>query len=203
MQNKDIFFFKKYIDTVHSAYNTLDLKKLSYISSIIKKKIKQKKNIFVCGNGGSASIANHFLCDFNKGIKISSKNSIFPKVISLSNSAEIITAIANDIDFKKVFSSQFENYASSSDLLIIFSCSGKSKNILDLELYAARKRITVIKFYGFAQNLKKKRSNEIIINLKVNNYGISEDIFQGLMHMISQNIRSNFIKDFDFNKVRL
>jgi D-sedoheptulose 7-phosphate isomerase len=202
MKNKDIFFFRKYIDTVHSAYNTLDLKKLSYISSIINKKIKQKKNIFVCGNGGSASVANHFLCDFNKGIKISSKNSIFPKVISLTNSIEIITAIANDIDYKKIFTSQFENYASSSDLLIIFSCSGKSKNIIDLELYAAKKKITVIKFYGFAKNLKKK-NNEIIINLNVNNYGISEDIFQGLMHMISQNIRSNFIKDFDFNKVRL
>jgi len=202
MDDNDIKFYRKYIDTVNNTYKKLDLKILKNISLLIFNKIKNNNNIFVCGNGGSASIANHFLCDFNKGIKISSKNVLLPKIVSLSTSIELITAIANDIDFKKIFTNQFENYARSDDLLLVFSCSGESKNIKDIEKYAFKKKIKVVKFYGFANKFKPKK-NEILLNLNVNNYGVSEDIFQGLMHMISQNIRSNFIKKFSFDKVKL
>ena len=48
--------------------DNIDLKVLEKVSKVIEKKIISKKNIFVAGNGGSASVANHFLCDFNKGI---------------------------------------------------------------------------------------------------------------------------------------
>jgi phosphoheptose isomerase len=202
MDDNDIKFYRKYIDTVNNTYKKLDLKILKKISLLIFNKIKNNNNIFVCGNGGSASIANHFLCDFNKGIKISSKNVLLPKIVSLSTSVELITAIANDIDFKKIFTNQFENYASSDDLLLVFSSSGESKNIKDIEKCAFKKKIKVVKFYGFLNKFKPKK-NEILLNLNVNNYGVSEDIFQGVMHMISQNIRSNFIKNFSFDKVKL
>ena len=66
-------FFKEYIKTHADLLLTLDCELLNKISLLLEKTIKKNKNIFVCGNGGSASIANHFLCDFNKGIKISSK----------------------------------------------------------------------------------------------------------------------------------
>ena len=57
----------------------------------------------------------------------------------------------------------------------------------------------MIKFYGFKNNFKPK-NNEIILNLETNNYGICEDIFQSLLHMISQNIRAKYIKNFNFEK---
>ena len=202
MHRRNVNFFKEYIKKLNNTYLSVDLKKIDYISNIIYKKIKNNNNIFVCGNGGSASVANHFLCDFNKGIKISSKKKLLPKIISLSNSIELITAISNDINYKKIFSYQLENHVKTNDLLLLFSCSGKSKNIKDIELYASKKKIKVIKFYGFAKNPKVKK-NETLINLNVNNYGISEDIFQGLMHMISQNIRSKFIKKFSFDKTKI
>ena len=88
--------------------------------------IKTRK-IFVCGNGGSASIANHFLCDFNKGIKISSSKKVIPKIISLTNSIELITAIANDINFNEIFVSQLENYAKKNDILIVISYQENQK----------------------------------------------------------------------------
>ena len=105
---------------------------LSSITNLIKKKIKDKKKIFVCGNGGSASISNHFLCDFNKGIKKTSKLKLTPKVISLSNSIETILATANDHHFNYVFD-QLENLANKDDLVITFSCSGSSKNITEVK----------------------------------------------------------------------
>ena len=197
-----INFFEDYIKETQKVYNNLDLKLLEKITLIIQKKIQLNKSIFVCGNGGSAAIANHFLCDFNKGIENSSNKLFNPKVVSLTNSVEMITAIGNDEKFEKVFSRQLENYAKNDDLLIVFSCSGKSKNISDVLNFAKKKRLDVIKFFGFT-NKNSLKKNEITFSLSSNNYGISEDVFQALMHMISQKIRSKFIKNFSFRKSRI
>ena len=51
----------------------------------------------------------------------------------------------------------------------------------------------IISFIGF-KNVNKIKKNEIIFSLNVNNYGIAEDIFQLIIHMISQSIRSSYIK---------
>ena len=69
-------YLKKYSKDLINSLKKIDIKKIDKIENIIVNKIKEKKNIFTCGNGGSASIANHFLCDFNKGIKNSSKKKI-------------------------------------------------------------------------------------------------------------------------------
>ena len=134
-------FFENYLKETQKIYKNLDLKLLEKISFIIEKKIRYNKTIFVCGNGGSASVSNHFLCDFNKGIKNSSNKVLIPKIISLSTSIEMITAIGNDEKFKKVFSRQLENYAKNGDLLIVLSCSGKSRNIKDVLNFAKKKKI--------------------------------------------------------------
>ena len=83
-------FFENYLKETQKIYKNLDLKLLEKISFIIEKKIRYNKTIFVCGNGGSASVSNHFLCDFNKGIKNSSNKVLIPKIISLSTSIEMI-----------------------------------------------------------------------------------------------------------------
>ena len=192
MNNNNINkFFREYIKNLNYAFNSLNIKKIDSVYKILKKTILNKKQIFVAGNGGSASVANHFLCDFNKGIKKSSTNKLIPKVISLSNSIETITAISNDINYDKIFSFQLENYYQKGDCLICFSSSGQSKNIIDVIIFAKKKGIKTILFQGFG-NLNKKIMPDYYINLKYKNYGITEDIFQSIMHAISQCIRSKF-----------
>ena len=151
-------FFENYLEETYRIFNNLDLKLLEKITLIIEKKIQSNKSIFVCGNGGLASVSNHFLCDFNKGIKNTSNKILNPKIISLSNSIEMITAIGNDEKFKKIFSKQLENYAKRGDLLIVLSCSGKSQNITDILSFAKKKRLEIIKFFGFTKKkfIKKK-----------------------------------------------
>lgn len=192
--NNKASFFEDYFISLKATINNIDENQFLLITNFLKKKIKNKNNIFVAGNGGSAAIANHLLCDFNKGIKTSSKNKITPKVISLSNSIEIITAISNDISYKKIFSFQLENYYKKGDCLICFSSSGQSKNIIDVINFAFKKKIKTILFQGFGK-LNKKIKPDYYINLNYRNYGVTEDIFQSLMHIISQNIRSNYKKN--------
>ena len=184
---------KNYLSTLKKGINALDVIKLQKIEEIIFNKIKKNKKIFICGNGGSASVANHFLCDFNKGIKLSSNNKLKPKIISLSDNIETILAVANDISFNKIFSFQLDNHYSKGDLVILLSCSGSSPNIIDTLNYCKKKKIYSISITGFAKRNIQKKSN-INIDLGIRNYGVSEDFFQIIMHIISQSIRLKFIK---------
>jgi len=190
--NNKILFFENYYKNLKLVINNINLKKLLLIANFLEKKIINNNNIFVAGNGGSAALANHMLCDFNKGIKISSKKKLKPKIISLAGPIEIITAISNDINYNEIFSSQLENYYKKGDCLICFSSSGQSKNIIQVIKFAKKNKITAILFQGFGK-LNKAINPDYYINLKYKNYGITEDIFQTVMHSISQYMRSNFI----------
>jgi phosphoheptose isomerase len=183
---------KSYLDKLILIANSIDLNLLYKIEDIIYNKILSKKNIYICGNGGSASIANHFLCDFNKGIKVSSNYKLKPKIISLSSNLEQILAIGNDISFDKIFTHQLENYCSKGDIVITLSCSGHSPNIIDVLNFCKKKKIFTISFTGFATKKIQKKSN-INFNINIKNYGISEDFFQIIMHMLSQSIRMKFL----------
>ena len=185
---------KNYLKILKNGISSLYISKLSKIEHVIFDRIKKNNKIFICGNGGSASVANHFLCDFNKGIKLSSKHKLKPKIISLSDNIETVLAIANDISFKKIFSFQLDNYYSKGDIVILLSCSGSSPNIVDTLNYCKKKKIYTISFTGFAKKNIQKKAN-INLNLGIMNYGISEDFFQIIMHMLSQSIRLKFIKN--------
>ena len=171
----------------------LDHFKLQKIIKLFELTIKNKKKIFTCGNGGSASVSNHFLCDFNKGIKFFSNKKIKPKVISLSNSIENITAISNDESFDNIFENQLENYVESGDLLCVFSCSGNSKNILKVLRYAKKRKCKTVAFTGFHK--KKIKNADIHLDLDIKNYGISEDVFQSIMHITSQFLKIKYTKN--------
>jgi len=184
-------FYSKYKKNFIDCISKINLEKIVAISDELEKIIKKKKRIFVAGNGGSAAVANHFLCDFNKGVKLSSGKKIIPRVISLSNSIELITAISNDTDYEEIFKSQIENYIEPGDCLFLMSCSGKSKNILKLINFCKNKKIKIILLTGFLnKKLNIKVNHHLNINFK--NYGITEDIFSSIMHMISQYLRFKF-----------
>ena len=185
---------KNYLNNIKITADNLNITKLLKIENIIFKKIKNNKKIFVCGNGGSASVANHFLCDFNKGIKLNSNNKLKPKIISLYDNMETVLAISNDISFNKIFTFQLDNHYSKGDLVILLSCSGSSPNIIDALNYCKKRKIFTISFTGFAKKSIQRKAN-INLDLGIKNYGISEDFFQIIMHMLSQNIRIKFVKN--------
>ena len=178
-------YIKDYLKLYSKVTDNIDQNKVEKIKKMIVTAIKKNNQIFSAGNGGSASISNHLMCDYLKGVKLHSKYKIKPKVYSLTNSNELITAISNDENFDRIFVSQIENLSKRSDLIIMFSCSGTSKNILNLIDYANKNKIRSILFSGF---LKKKLNVNVNLNLNCKNYGLCEDIFSSLMHSIMQSI---------------
>lgn len=165
--------------------------KLDKAVELIQKIISKRKTIFVCGNGGSSAISNHYVCDYVKSL--STDTNLEPRVISLNSNNALISAISNDISHNKIFSYQLNSLYQKGDLLIILSSSGESKNVRDVVNFAKRNKISIIGFSGFEGGYLKKYAN-ISIHVDINNYGITEDIFQIYMHAIMQYLRQKKIK---------
>ncbi len=184
---RDANFELDYINILTKVHKKLDIKKLVKLSNLFEKVINGNKRVFVLGNGGSAAVANHYVCDFNKNLS-ELKNKKKPKFISLTNSIETITAIANDINFNQIYAKQLENFFIKGDLILIMSCSGTSKNIIETLKFCKKKNAKVVFLTGFLKR-KIKYKFEIFINLNCENYGICEDIFSTIMHITCQKIK--------------
>ena len=178
-------YLKKYLDELSKSIINSNKKQLEKAINLIVKKIKNNNTIFVCGNGGSAAIANHYVCDYLKFFR--DRTVYNPKIISLSSNLETITAIANDISYDQIFKYQAESLSKKNDLIIIISSSGNSKNIIKILKFAKKKGISSIGFSGFDGGYLEKNSN-ISININAKNYGLSEDAHHILMHIIMQYI---------------
>tara|TARA_B100000123_G_scaffold236277_1_gene187504 strand:+ start:217 stop:792 length:576 start_codon:yes stop_codon:yes gene_type:complete len=176
-------FFKSYINDLHKIISNLDVEKLNSATRQIYETIKKGNTIYVCGNGGSAAISNHYICDYLKLLR--QKTKLKPKIISLSNNIETITAISNDLDYKYIFKYQAESLCKKGDIILIISSSGNSKNIIELIKFTKKKRIKTIGFSGFDGGYLK-RNCDFSIHINAKNYGISEDSHHILMHVILQ-----------------
>ncbi|RPI22044.1 MAG: SIS domain-containing protein [Acidobacteria bacterium] len=86
------------------------------------------KQVFLCGNGGSAATASHFATDLGKGASLGREKRF--RVLSLTDNLPWITAMANDTDYSRIFVEQLRNYAQPGDLLVAFSGSGNSPNVI-------------------------------------------------------------------------
>ena len=167
--------------------NKINKNELKNIIEEILTAVKRQKNIFSCGNGGSASTAEHLSCDFSKGSCTDTNLNI--KVFSLNSNVSLMTAIANDISYDDIFSYQLARFGKPNDILLLFSVSGSSKNILKCAKEAKRKKIKIISFTGFNGG-KIKKLSKYNTNFATNNFGIVEDCHLSIMHFISQYIRN-------------
>lgn len=113
------------------------------ISKTIIKAIKNGNRVFVCGNGGSADMSNHFATELVG--KFEKERRALP-VMSLVNDISTITAIANDYGYSDIFVRQLEAHAKIGDVLITLSTSGTSGNVLKAISYAKVKGLKVYSF---------------------------------------------------------
>ena len=147
------------------AVNLIDEKKIYQASDLIKKSLYENNTIFWCGNGGSASQANHLSAELIGGM-YKDKKSPF-KSVCLNVDTAFITAWSNDDSFDNIFSRQLESLAQSGDILIALSTSGNSKNIINAVQYCNKNDIKIISLTGFDGGLLKDYS-DININISIN-----------------------------------
>lgn len=183
---------KGYSEAVSRALGSIDWSRLSLAVAEIEGARARGARLWVAGNGGSAAIADHLLCDWVKGTFTPSQNPIH--VHSLVSSTALLTACANDFGYEASFSRQVEMQAQPGDILICISASGNSANILAALHKAGSMGLRTIAFTGFGGG-EASRLADISIHVAAHNYGVVEDCHQILMHNIAQYIYGRSARD--------
>ena len=185
-------FAEAYFDQLRLARETIDGSAIRLAAEALQAAIQHDQAIYSCGNGGSAAISNHLLCDYLKGTRAGS--SIKPRVHTLSSSVELITAIANDVGVEEVFSMPLESLAKAGDVLIVISSSGASPNIVRALEAAASIGMKTIAMTGF-DGAEAARLADVSLHVASHNYGVVEDTHQSLMHILAQYLRQSALND--------
>ena len=181
-------YAKRYFELLADAYKTVDAGAVTAAGQLLVDGAKAGRTIFSCGNGGSAAISNHLVCDCLKGVR--SNTFLRPKVHSLSATVELVTAIVNDIGIEQMFSFQLESLASSGDVLVAISSSGASPNIISALKAAREMGMKTIAMTGFSGGAASELA-DVSLYVKAENYGIVEDTHQSLMHILAQYMRQS------------
>ena len=170
------------------ALKLIDEKQIHQASDLIKKSLSDNNTIFWCGNGGSASQANHLSAELIGGM-YKDKNPPF-KSVCLNVDTAFITAWSNDDSFDNIFARQLESLAKSGDILIALSTSGNSKNIINAVQYCNENDIKIISLTGFDGGRLKDYS-DININIPIKNTQRIQEMHILIGHIICDIIEND------------
>jgi D-sedoheptulose 7-phosphate isomerase len=159
----------------------IDLDKVSQAVEWFKEARTGNHGIFVCGNGGSASTASHFVCDMVKGASYKRPQRF--RIQALTDSLPTITAYSNDVDYEIVFVEQLKNFARPGDLVMAISGSGNSPNVLRAVEYANSIECRTIGLTG-REGGKLGPLSQLEINVANPHMGRIEDGHMFVCHMI-------------------
>jgi phosphoheptose isomerase len=181
-------YLEAYCENSASAGNSIAGAAMDKAAEILLDAYQLGATVFSCGNGGSASIANHLQCDHVKGVRTATD--MAPRVVSLSSNVELITAIANDLDYAETFVYQLQSQSAPGDVLIAISSSGRSPNIVRALKWARENDLRTIALTGFTGG-EALDVAEVAIHVNAVNYGVVEDLHQAVMHALAQYIRQS------------
>ena len=184
MNNASYTYFN-YVTKLYSAAMLIDQTKVDEAYDLL---LNNMSNVVIFGNGGSAAVADHFCCDFVKGVW--SDTNLLPKCTSLVSNGPLLTALANDSKYASVFSAQIVYHKPT--LAIAVSSSGNSMNILDGLMTAKSYGAKTIALVGFdgGQVLQHEMA-DVIIHVNTDNYGIVEDSHMMILHALTQKLRTD------------
>jgi D-sedoheptulose 7-phosphate isomerase len=169
-----------YYQSLARAIAALDMEKIERIKNRILQAIDSQSTIIVLGNGGSASTASHFVCDLAKGLAIGDCR---PRVVALTDNIASLTAWANDTSYQDVFVEQLKAWNDPSTLVIAFSGSGDSENVIRAVAYARSQRMSTIGLSGF-QGGRLKDLCDICLVVPSNNMQLIEDLHLSVCHCL-------------------
>lgn len=182
------WYFDAYAEEMSRAAKTVDPGALDRAAGVLAEAYRRGARMFSCGNGGSASIANHMQCDHVKGV--GAGTGLRPRVLSLSTNVELLTAIANDTGYENVFVHQLQAQSAPGDVLTAVSSSGRSANIIRALAWAREHGVRTIAVTGFDGG-EARTLAEVSIHVDCTNYGVVEDLHQAVMHALAQYIRQS------------
>ena len=173
---------KQYKTALLEAIDRIDLGRVEQAIELFREARDGAKQIFVCGNGGSASTASHFTCDIVKGASYNRDKRF--RIMALAESLATLTAYSNDVSYEHIFVEQLKNFAQPGDLVMCISASGNSPNVLRATEYANSIACRTIALTG-RDGGKLGTLAQLNIQVAVPHMGRIEDTHMVVCHMIA------------------
>jgi D-sedoheptulose 7-phosphate isomerase len=177
--------YPAYVERLSAALRALPLDLVTQLGDELFDCWKTGRQLFLIGNGGSAGNANHLANDYVYALSKRLGSGI--RAHGLAANSPIITCLANDEGYETIFSIQLAVMARPGDVLLAFSGSGNSPNIL--AALAEAKRIGMISYavLGYSGG-KAKAMADVPIHVPVDDMQVAEDLQMAIGHMIMQRL---------------
>jgi len=170
-----------YLKAQKAALDSIPVAAVEKLIERFQKALAEDRQIFVFGNGGSASNASHFITDLGKGA--SDKLTRRFRCLSLNDNVSWMTALGNDYSYEDVYLRQLMNYAGAGDLVMGLSVSGSSPNLVRAFEWAKKSGLFTIALVGAKRGKLAEIAEEVIV-IDSTHYGRVEDAQMGICHML-------------------
>lgn len=174
---------KDYLDRVCREIQRLDPAQIQTMSDVIEQAYHSGRFVFIIGNGGSGANASHLCEDLAKCTLKDFENQKRLRVLSLTDNAPWLMAVANDLAYDRIFVEQLKNLASPGDLLLAISGSGNSPNILKAVEWANANGMTTLGITGYGGG-KLKELAQHNLHAPIDDMGIVESLHQVVFHWV-------------------
>tara|TARA_B100000674_G_scaffold463304_1_gene444205 strand:- start:1271 stop:1900 length:630 start_codon:yes stop_codon:yes gene_type:complete len=181
-----------YLDRLHKCFNKTNIQAVEILASELLQAWIDGRNVYICGNGGSAANAIHIANDLHYGIGACGPGIKLPglKVEALPANAGIITCLANDTGYDNIYAHQIDVKGRQDDLLIALSGSGNSSNIIkaiDTANTIGLKTFAILAFTGG----RCKELAQTVIHCEIDDMQIAEDTQLVVGHLCMQWLNSH------------
>lgn len=176
-------FFADYADRLQSLLQSSEWGHVEALAEELLDCWKSRRQVFLCGNGGSAGNAIHLANDFIYGISKKSGSGL--RVHALPANSAVLSCLANDIGYESVFSVQLAVQASRNDVLVVLSGSGNSPNILKALQQAKEIGMKSFAILGYSGGEARKMA-DVPIHFPIDDMQIAEDMQLVVGHMVMQ-----------------
>lgn len=177
MQN----WVQSYVAAQKAALDSIPADKVAALIDLLARALKEDRQVFCFGNGGSAANCSHFATDLGKGS--SDKVGRRFRVLSLNDNVSWMTALGNDYSYEDVFVRQLENYGRPGDLALSLSVSGNSPNCVKALRWAKDNGLVTVALVGGKRGAMADLADHAIV-IDDTHYGRAEDAQMGICHML-------------------
>jgi len=170
-----------YIEAQKAAHDSIPQDQVAQLIDLLGAALKQDRQIFCFGNGGSAANSSHFATDLGKGASDAVGKRF--RVISLNDNISWVTALANDYAYDQVFVQQLQNYGKAGDVALSLSVSGNSPNCVEGLQWAKDNGLVTIALVGKKRGRMAEIADHVLV-IDDTHYGRVEDAQMGICHLL-------------------
>ncbi len=174
-------WISNYINAQKAALDSIPVDGVAQIIKTLHQALKDDRQVFIFGNGGSAANSSHFVTDLGKGA--SDKLPKRFRVLALNDNVSWMTAIGNDYSYDDVFVRQLENYGRKGDVVLSLSVSGNSPNCVKALEWSRKNGLHTVALVGAKRGCMAEIADQAIV-INDTHYGRVEDVQMGICHIL-------------------